>query len=219
MESGIPLFIFTNKTGSIIIYHPLIDFEDLPYPLYLAYHWKCLITILHVIALAFGFKLRWIIFKYLTSPESNGPLNRLIWMDQINGLFFGTVLMIKIFAINCPNALSELLGDTFCVFFDLLGTTFVAGSVIWTCFIAFFRIAFIKAQNWVKLYIGEIALLNLFLAMGVILNLVLAALIATFDSKSAGKKICRHLSSQEIKILQQYQVILVFIDYTINTRQ
>ncbi len=209
MESDLALFISNNKTD-LIFFKPLSDFEGLPYPLYLACQWKNLITILQVAALASGLKLHWIIFKCLKSPESNGPLNRLIWMDQINGLFLGAVLAIKIFAMNSPNSLNELLGEEFCQFFDLMGTLNAVGSVTWTCFIAFFRIGYIKAQNWIKANVGEMTLLNLLLGLGVILNFGLALLLVTFDSHSSGKKICKHLSGQDIKIIQQYEVIILY---------
>ena len=138
METGEPFFIFKNQT-ELIIYNPFSDFDSLPFPLYLPSHWKYVLTILQVIALAVGLRLRLIIFKFLKSPESNGPLNRLIWMDQINGLFLGIVLIVKVVAFNCTVALSQLIGDPFCQFFDFVGSFHVAGSVVWTCFTAFFR--------------------------------------------------------------------------------
>jgi hypothetical protein len=44
--------------------------------------------LLYLATLVQGSRLRLVIISYINSPESNlGPINRLIWIDQINGVF------------------------------------------------------------------------------------------------------------------------------------
>jgi hypothetical protein len=103
--------------------------------------------------------------------------------------------------------LSEICGENFCYFFDLMGCIYVVGATVWTCLIAFFRITYIKAQKWLKFQIGEWRLLAILLLVGVTLNVAFALLLSASDSLSTSKKICRHYSSQELEIFLLYQVV------------
>ena len=72
----------------------------------------------------------------------------LIWMDQLIGFLLGFLIAIKILATVCSQPLSQLLGVNFCYLFELSGTLYLSGSVVWTSFIAFFRVWYIKV--WVR---------------------------------------------------------------------
>ena len=69
-------------------------------------------------------------------------------MDQLNGFLLGFLIVIKILATVCSQPLSQLLGANFCYLFELSGTLYLSGSVVWTSFIAFFRVWYIKV--WVR---------------------------------------------------------------------
>jgi hypothetical protein len=69
-----------------------------------------------------GIFLRKIIISYLLAPDTNtGPINLLIWVDQVNGLFLALNIIGRIIAFVLPFPLSVLTGDTFCKWSPLPG--------------------------------------------------------------------------------------------------
>ena len=123
--------------NSSIYFHPLSFQESLPFPLNLSLPFKILISVILILILSFGSKLRVIIFSYLKAPDTKmGPINYLIWIDQANGLFLGVSISYKLIAINCPFPLREMFGETFCEWIDLPGCVYLAGSNIWSSIIA-----------------------------------------------------------------------------------
>jgi len=57
----------------------------LPFPLNLDPIWKCAFAISLLATLIEGTKLRRLIILFINSPESNvGPINYLIWVDQVS---------------------------------------------------------------------------------------------------------------------------------------
>ena len=102
-------FITSNdSTNSRIIFTPFTGFDALPFPLYLSPPIKILISLVLLIVLAYGSKYRYIIFSYLRAPELKmGPINYLIWIDQVNGVFLGFTILYKAIAINLPFPLRD----------------------------------------------------------------------------------------------------------------
>jgi hypothetical protein len=115
------LFLNYQNTSNPIIFKPFRDFENEPFPLYLTFGSQLLLTLLLTLALWFGLSLRAIIISYLRSPDTNSPVNYLIWIDQLNGILLGVVILVKILAINAPVPLSHIFGERFCEWIDLPG--------------------------------------------------------------------------------------------------
>ena len=112
--------------------------------------------------LIYGAKLRLKIISYILSPETKlGPINYLILMDQLNGILLATSIVIRIVFIISSTPLTSLFGKQFCKFSNLIGALYIGGSYGWSCFIAVYRVLYIKFQNWMKTQIGVLNLLYL----------------------------------------------------------
>ena len=82
------------------------------------------------------------------SPETKlGPINYLIVMDQINGLFLAVSIVMRITFIASPMPMSSVAGHYFCNVANLAGAVYIGGSYIWSSYIALFRVLFIKAKD------------------------------------------------------------------------
>jgi len=93
-----------------------------PFPFNLPYHYRVTIAIMMAINFAAGAYLRLIIMKYLReSGTKMGPINLLIWMDQLNGIFLALNIAGRIVAFLIPFPLSLLTGDKFCTWSPLPG--------------------------------------------------------------------------------------------------
>ena len=96
--SRIELQIFhgSDEQNGLISFTPVPDIEGLSFPLYLHPVLKIILALSMVLVLVQGSKLRGSIISYLKSPESKlGSINRLIWIDQLNGMFLGTNAALK----------------------------------------------------------------------------------------------------------------------------
>ena len=106
----------------IIVFTTYTGIEGLPFPLYLPFEAKLFISFLLLLTLFLGVKFKLVIFGYLISPDSFGPINALIRFDQLNSFCLGIVIMFKIVAINYANPLSRVFGNTFCEWMSLPGS-------------------------------------------------------------------------------------------------
>ena len=120
-----------------------------PFPVNLSYEWKISVIVLYAFFLLSGFGFRGIIFSYLTQPDTKQyPINFLLLLDQCNGMFFGLTLIFEISTLYLEYPLRDVLGDNFCKWIRFPVTSYAYGCLIWGCFIALYRILYIKANNW-----------------------------------------------------------------------
>jgi hypothetical protein len=167
--SAVKLTIFDNVSTfeSLRPFHPFNDSDGLPFPLYINGYWKALISTVLLCTLIEGTRLRIVILSYLSSPDTKlGSVNYLIWIDQINGFFLGYTIVARIMFIVSPYPVSDLLGFDFCKLNVFFISVYLSASNVWSCFIAIFRVVFIKAQNWLSTQIGEINLLKIMIGFG-----------------------------------------------------
>ena len=135
-----PFVSFHDETNVTVLFYPLEDHQSVPFPLNHHPSWKVGITVMQILTFIFGLKLRVIIFSYLLCPESKlGPINVLIWMDQINGIFLAIGTALRMMAVNSPVPLSNIFGNEFCKWIGLPGCIHLCGSIFWSCLIAFYR--------------------------------------------------------------------------------
>ena len=131
---------FHDETNVTVLFYPLEDHQSVPFPLNHHPGWKIGITVMQILTFIFGLKLRVIIFSYLLCPESKlGPINVLIWMDQINGIFLAIGTALRMMVVNSPVPLSNIFGNEFCKWIGLPGCIHLCGSIFWSCLIAFYR--------------------------------------------------------------------------------
>ena len=76
-----------------------------------------------------------------------GPINSLIWIDQLNGLNLAYCLLTRMAFIVSPVPLSSLLGQNFCKFSCFVAYLYITGSFVWSCFIAVYRVLYIKSHT------------------------------------------------------------------------
>jgi hypothetical protein len=204
MMNQVLIFAYKND---IIEFQPFSYQDGLPFPLYLPSEIKYGICLMLLLTLHFGIKYRAIIFSYLLAPSTKtSPINYLIWIDQINGIFLGLNILAKILSIAAPVPLEEVFGSNFCEWIDLPGCFYISGSYIWSSFTAIYRILFLKAGHFVKNVVGEWNLLKILLILGFILQLIPTVLLTMFDFRSSSEKLCGHYSTEEKIILQMYKV-------------
>jgi hypothetical protein len=106
---------FLNNSSTVEKFNFIPVSEDPPFPFNLDYSWRLCISAAMSFILVSGIFLRKIIISYLLAPDTNtGPINLLIWVDQVNGLFLALNILGRIIAFVLPFPLSVLTGDTFC---------------------------------------------------------------------------------------------------------
>ena len=115
------MFVTESSANISITFTPFIGIEGLPFPLYLKVEAKFVLILLLMINLYFGIKYKTVIVMYLRSSDSNGPINNLVWFEQLNGFCLGIVILIKMIAIISPIPLSRILGNRFCEWTGLPG--------------------------------------------------------------------------------------------------
>ena len=198
---------FFESKNQTILFTQFADEEGLPFPLYLSLHWKLVISISLLLSLVFGFSLRLIIFSYLRSPESNlGPINYLIWLDEVNGLLNSFVIVVRIVMIHSTLPLDAVFGQYFGRTVGFLSCCYSGGRCIWSFYIALYRIMFIFAQNWLTKTVGIKRFLKTLVSLGMVQVLILSFIFNEFDLQGSILKSSSHLSTPDMEILISMQV-------------
>jgi hypothetical protein len=195
----------SNRT--VIHFLPLSDSDGLPFPLNLYFHWRIILAFLFLVVLLKGAKLRLTIVSFIKSPETKlGPINYLILMDQINGLFLALNIIFRIGFVLSPEPMSKLLGIELCYLANFSGAIYIGGGCIWSCYIALFRVVFIKGQTFLKKIISIKSLLHFLIFFGGIQIVVFAISFLILDDKNSTMKMCTHSSNMDIEIMEAYRV-------------
>jgi hypothetical protein len=208
MCSQVIFFNFDKAAKGTIVIHFSDIVDSLPFPQNLPYTGKLIVGIYYLAIVFIGLLLRKIIFTYMVkSDHRNSPINTLFWIDQLNSLSFGLTLAVMAFAFLLPQPLREIFGDGFCNWIPITGCFYMLGQVLWGCFIAVYRILYIKAHKWVKFKVGENNLLKIFLILGFVLQITSSFLLFYFDNESIQSKTCNQYSGKKLEILLMYQVV------------
>ena len=128
-------------------------------------------------------------------------------MDQINGLFLAAAIIMRITYIISPLPMSTVLGTIFCWMANFTSSIYIGGSDMWGCYIALFRVFYIKAQDWLKNKIGIYNLLLFMLFSGITQVLLFSISLTVTDNENTTKKMCTHLSDVDLKIMDDYKVM------------
>ena len=108
--------------------------EDLPFPINLSDPMKNTLCSLLVIILITGLILRIQICCYIQSRDAKRtPINVLLWLDQLNGLFLSCIIVLMIVALALPFSIQSFLGNEFCHWVRLPSGLHLSGSVTWSC--------------------------------------------------------------------------------------
>jgi hypothetical protein len=71
---------------------------------------------------------------------------------QVYGLLSAPIIIARIVFLLAPFPVSSISSGagSFCKFLNFVGGLYVAGSYMWGCCIAVFRVLFVKAQTFLK---------------------------------------------------------------------
>ena len=181
--------------------------DDLPFPLSEPWYLQVLILILMLATFCQGLKFRSLIIGYLMSPECKGPINVLIWADQMNGIFLGLGILLKMVIILSPFPLAEVIGEGVCDWTSLLIGLYVAGAAAWSCAIAVFRVIVLKGSTLIKE--GKLLKILCFFSLGI--HFGFGGLISGYNNKNVTRKMCLHYSDKKIESIEAYQVTFLYV--------
>ena len=200
----------------LIVFQPLFE-ETFPFPLNLHPPWRIAIVISLLVNIICGTRLRIIILQYIQSPDTNlGPINILIWIDQINGTLLAASIISRILSLILPFSVSSLLGEQFCKFLFYLSGLYTGGCFAWGCGIAVFRVLFVKAQTWLKNAIGVKNMLYLIVIAGFAILFGFNSVLFQYD-KGPSYRICLGFSKESSSIMLDYMVnINTYVDLNEN---
>jgi hypothetical protein len=132
--------LLDNQNITFIYFKFLNSTKYLPFPLNLSIPARLSISFFFIIELILGIYLRKTIFDYLKSPETKlGPINYLIWLDQVNGLFLGVAISLRLIAMCTPTPLADIIGPVGCEWLGLPVCIYLCGGVAWSSFIGIYR--------------------------------------------------------------------------------
>ena len=189
---------------------PLSFLESLPFPINAEISTKLSILTFLISNFILGFVLRVKIFKYLKSVNiKENQINYFMWNDQMNGIFLGLNILYTSSVLFLPFPLSDFIGDEACNWTDIIGAIYVEGQTVWSCFMAIYRVAFIKRQTFVKT-IGESNFVFALTIFGYGIIVSFSALLAYHD-KGILYKMCTHYSVEEVTIMNVITTLLYIV--------
>ena len=89
----------------------------------------------------------------------------------------------------------------------LAGQVYLSGMSVWSCLIAFYRIVYIKKQNWIDSFLGDKKFLTLLLLTGAMLSFSMSYFLAFYDYEGVNIKLCTQFSKEDIETLQLIKVL------------
>jgi hypothetical protein len=181
-------------------FKPFSHKDSLPFPLNADLLTKLIILGYLILNFMFGCLLRVKIFQYIKSVDlKENPINYFMWNDQMNGLFLGLNIMYTSTVLFLPFPLSNFIGDEACNWADIIGAIYLEGQTVWSCFMAIYRVAFIKYQTFVK----TIGASNFVFALTIFGYLFIGFVSIFFAYHDNGilDKMCTHHSAEEVIIM------------------
>ena len=174
--------------------------ESLPFPINLDFSTKIFTLVFLISNFILGFLLRVKIFKYLKNVNlKENHINYFVWNDQLNGLFLGLNIIYTSLVLFLPFPMSDFVGDEACNWADIIGAIYLEGQTVWSCFMAIYRVVFIKWQAFVKT-IGES---NFVFALTIFSYCIIISfsVFMAYHDKGILYKMCTHHSVEEVIIL------------------
>jgi len=173
-----------------------------------------------LIKLITGMILRIVIVSHIKSSSARqNTINTLIWIEQLVGIFFFINLIFWILVLTLPFPIKSVMGSSFCRRYTIVGHIRVCGNIVWGLSISLYRILYIKAQKFVKYFVGEKRLLIIVIMCGIFLHMFLSCLMAYVDDASLAYRICIYTTAYELETTRLYKVsyflTLVFGNYFI----
>jgi len=191
-----------NITSPASGFRPLPLNEQLPFPLNAGFHNKLLIIIYLITNFILGCLLRFNIISFTHSLNGNeNPINLFIWYDQLNGIFMALNIVYTLTILHLPFPLSSIIGNDACNMADLIGNLYLFGQAVWSCFIAVYRVFYIRFQNLFSSGIKTSRFIFLLSFLGHTFIISSATTIAYYD-KGILFKMCTHSSVEKVAILK-----------------
>jgi hypothetical protein len=202
-------FIHDEEESFVTTLKPFSHVNSLPFPLKTDLTTKLILWGFLICNFKIGFVLRLKIFKYIKSVDlKENPINYFMWNDQMNGIFLGLNILYTSTVLFLPFPLSNFIGVEACNWADIIGAIYVAGQTVWSCFMAIYRVVFIKCPRFVKT-IGNSNFVVALTTCGYGIILSFAAFFSYHD-KGILYKMCTQYSAEEVMIMNVIIVIYQF---------
>jgi hypothetical protein len=165
--------------------------DSLPFPINADFSNKLIIFVSLMFNFILGCILRVKIFQYIKSVDlKENPINYFMWNDQMNGIFLGLNILYTSTVLFLPFPLSNFIGDEACNWTDIIGVIYLEGQTVWSCFMAIYRVLFVKYNKFIKT-IGDS---NFVFALTIIGYVIIVSFSAFLSSHDQGilYKMCTH---------------------------
>jgi len=180
--------------------------KSLPFPLNLDFVWRLLISAFMVAILVQGTRLRLRIASYIQSSDTKMNENNVLFcMDQINALFLAISLACCI-SFNLLSVPAAAISDQLCHLNEISHGLYLSGTIIWRCYIAVFRVLFVKARSWLTEKMGATRLLVLMILSGLALMIGFSIALMMLDPYNYAKRNCFRWSDEAVDIMRSWQV-------------
>ncbi len=83
----------------------------------------------------------------------------------------------------------------------------MTGAVIWSSIIAFYRLLYLDGVKYLKWRAQDRRTLFFFVSLGLLLNIAATIVVLVHDEESYLSKLCKHQSTENLKIIQDHKVI------------
>ena len=182
--------------------------NPLPFPLNLNLFWRSIISAFLLAILIVGTRLRMKIVSYIRSPDTKlNETNILFCLDQVNGIFLSIMIVYSISFIMLNDSVAELIDPHACNFNSALHAMYLSGTLVWSSYIAIYRVLFIKAHRWLIEKIGSNNLLALMIASGLTVIIGYSIVVVTTDQITYSRRSCHRWTFEAGNIIESYQVL------------
>jgi len=216
METKEPFF---TGDSTYTIFALNSDKSFLPFPINQNLFVRVMICSVLASILVIGFRKRFLILAYMTSPEVKmNPPNVLFGLDQVNGIFLAMIIIYRITFNLLPEPLSDLVDPRICYFAELMSGSYVSGTIVWRCYIAILKLLYVKAQNWMQNTLEITKLLTVLVILGLAKMALFSSVMVSSENDSYVKRSCYHRNSTDLEILYGFEVgIKAFVALNTNT--
>jgi len=195
------IFISLDNQTFISIFKPLSKADSLPFPLNAEFPTTVLMTLYLSLNLIFGCMLRAKILLYAKSLNiKDNPINVFIWYDQLSGIFMAMNIAYTLTLLHLPFPLVSITGESICNWTDLMGNLYLMSQAVWSCFIALYRMLYIKFQRLFQNGIKESRFAIVLSIIGYCFVTSSAGFLAHVD-KGILYNLCSHHSVKEVDSL------------------
>jgi hypothetical protein len=120
----------------------------------------------------------------------------------------GLNIVMTLIFLHLPFALGSITGEGVCMWISLLGTLYFTGQIVWSFYIAIYRVLFVKFQNLFKNGIKETTFVFSLSCAGFV-YIASSGVFFAYYERGILFKLCTHKSILEIEILNVSKIVIL----------